>query len=192
MSSLKLPHWLYLVLALASLVVSQLLAWQNSGAIQLAGWALSALVLAKTPLALFSDSVQTSARQIAAKTAAGVSRMLSLVCLVILACTMSGCMASIAQPGQTPAQLQACSTDATLHNISAYVAGAAAVGATTEASFAAAESSPSTQQGLAIAGIATAAVAGLATLGSQLTLAAYNSDGCGPALTSSRSASSSK
>lgn len=90
---MKLPHWAYLVLALTSLVVGQLLAWQQSGTVALAGWIVTALAALKVPLALFTDSVQTSAaskRALAAASsrAAGLA-LFALAALPIVAC--SGC-----------------------------------------------------------------------------------------------------
>ena len=112
------------------------------------------------------------------------ARVPPLAVLMILGCLFgaSGCMVAIPQPGQTPAQVQACSSDATVHNIAAWSAGVLAAGGTTEASIAAADSNPTVQKDLAITGIATAALAGVATLTAETEANAYNSQGCGPAL----------
>jgi hypothetical protein len=93
-----------------------------------------------------------------------------------------GCEFAVAQPGQTPAQVQACSTDATLHNVAVYGAGVLAAAGAAEGAVAATESQPSTEHALAVSGIVTAAVAGGATLAAELLGASYTSQGCAPAL----------
>lgn len=92
-----------------------------------------------------------------------------------------GCMVAIPQPGQTPQQVSACTTDATWHNVTQGAAGVLAGGAATEASVAATQD-PNVGKTLAVSGAITAGVAGGLTLVSALLGNVYTSDGCKPSL----------
>lgn len=93
----------------------------------------------------------------------------------------SGCMVSVAQPGQTPAQVDACTTDATAHNVLLGAAGILAGGAATQASVGATQD-PNVNKTLAVSGAITAGVAGGLTLAAGLFDNAYTNDGCKPSL----------
>jgi len=111
----------------------------------------------------------------------GGRALLYVVCATV-ELNVCGCMASTPQPGQTPAQVAACSADAALHNIAVYSAGILAAAGAAEGAVAATESQPATEHALAVGGIVTAAVAGGATLAAELLGASYAGQGCAPAL----------
>lgn len=90
-------------------------------------------------------------------------------------------MVSTPMPGQTPQQVQACTVDATAHNILTGVSGVLTTAGGVEAAVAT-TTTPKTAQGLAIGAAVTAGVAA-ASLGAATLLGkAYNADGCAPAL----------
>lgn len=93
----------------------------------------------------------------------------------------SGCMAAVQQPGQTPAQVSACSTDATLHNVLLGAAGILTTGTATEASIAATQDA-NVSKTLAITGAATGGAAAALLGASVLVAQTYNNDRCAPAL----------
>lgn len=99
-----------------------------------------------------------------------------------LTLALCGCMASVQQPGQTPAQAQACVANAEAHNWLTGAAGVLAGGATTQASVAAAD--PNASHALAVSGAITAGVAAGALLSGEYFGGAYASQGCSPALPS--------
>jgi len=105
----------------------------------------------------------------------------ALFVLAFVSLSSTACMVAIPQPGQTPAQVQTCSTDATLHNVALYAAGVLSTGAATEAAIASQESG-NTAQALGVAGLVTAGVGAAAVAGSAILGQAYNNDGCSPAL----------
>jgi hypothetical protein len=117
---------------------------------------------------------------IPAKTAAKLAKIAPLLALCFAA---SGCMVAIPQPGQTPAQVQACSTDATLRNIALGTAGGLTTAAGVQAAVASQEgSNQGLTQALAVSGAITAGVAAVLVGGSALLGQTYNADGCAPAL----------
>lgn len=95
----------------------------------------------------------------------------------LLALMLPGCMASTPQHGQTPAQVQACSSDSTWHNILTTASGILAGGASTEATVAAAD--PGAGKPLAIGGAITAGVGGGLLLAGEAFGQAYTAQGCG-------------
>lgn len=101
--------------------------------------------------------------------------------VAVLCLFMSGCMASIQQPGQTPAQVSACSNDATLHNVLLGAAGILTTGTATEASIAATQDA-NVGKTLAITGAATGGAAAALLGASVLVAESYNNDKCAPAL----------
>lgn len=102
--------------------------------------------------------------------------------VAILGLSLAGCMAATPLPTQTPAQVSACSSDATWHNVTGWAASALGAGTTAESAAGAAVSDANTKTTLAVAGIVTGAV-GLATaLASQAFASAYGADGCSPPL----------
>lgn len=107
---------------------------------------------------------------------------LSLLILAWLAgCTQIGCMQAIPQPGQTPAQVQACTVDATAHNVLIGTAGGLSTGAGVESAIAT-STDPNTSKGLVIGAAVTAGVAAIAVGAGTLFAQAYNNDGCAPSL----------
>lgn len=134
------------------------------------------------PATPYRCSARMSPTYVVAWRAAAAARVVfaALLMLVALSVGVSGCMVALPQPGQTPAQVQACSTDATLHNILLYTSGGLTTTAGVEASVA--SQTPSASQGLAIAGAITAGAAALALGGSTFVANTYNADGCAPTL----------
>lgn len=103
--------------------------------------------------------------------------------LLLLVVSTTGCMVAIPQPGQSPQQVQACTTDATLRNIALGTAGGLTTAAGVEAAVATQESgNQGLSQGLAVAGAITAGVGAVLVGGSALLGQTYVSDGCAPAL----------
>jgi hypothetical protein len=101
--------------------------------------------------------------------------------LVLIGCMLTaGCMQSIPQPGQTPAQVQACSTDATLTNVLHGTAGS--LGAVDVAAGAVALAVPGAATAMTIVSIAGGALAAGSTGWATLTSQAYANDGCAPVL----------
>lgn len=189
MGLLKLHHWMQVILSLVLVVLTWLLAQNSSGALALPATAVAVLgtvlQLLHTVIGLTSDSVQTAGAKTRALAASAATKTMAIFGLVVLfAGSQTACMAANQQPGQTPAQVQACSTDATIHNVLTIASGVLAGGATTEATVAGLAKDDTTKNDLAIAGAVTAGVAGAAVLASQIVTSAYNNDGCAPALPS--------
>lgn len=106
----------------------------------------------------------------------------------IAGCT--GCMVAIPQPGQTPAQVQGCTNDATAHNFLIGAAGILSTGAGVEATVAT-QVNPKAAQGVAIATAVTAGVAAASVGAGALFGQSYNANGCLPVLPSARKQSAS-
>ncbi len=92
-----------------------------------------------------------------------------------------GCQVALPQPGQTPAQVQACTNDATAHNVLVGAAGVLSTGAGIESAVAT-QTDPKVAQGLAIGAAVTAGLAAASTGVGLIFAQAYNRDGCSPAL----------
>jgi len=97
--------------------------------------------------------------------------------LAFLGLTCTGCEAFTALPGQTPAQVQACSTDLSAHNWLAGASGVIGGTAATQAGVAALES-PGPAHTLAISGAITGGVAAGLLLAAEYFGAASTSSGC--------------
>lgn len=106
---------------------------------------------------------------------------LALLVLAWLAGCTSGCMVALPQPGQTPTQVNACTVDATAHNVLLGAAGVLSGGAATEASIGATQD-PNVAKTLGVSGAITAGIAGGAALVAALFDNAYTNDGCKPSL----------
>lgn len=92
-----------------------------------------------------------------------------------------GCQYALAQPGQTAAQVRACTVDATMQNVLNATAGVLSTGAGVEGAVATQETG-TTAKGLATSVPITAGVGAAALLVGQFFASAYNADGCSPKL----------
>ena len=106
---------------------------------------------------------------------------------LLLLAFVAGCIPSVPQPGQTPAQVAACQTNATAHTAALIAGGSLSIVGGALGVAALQNSDEAQQKGLGYGVLGVAASAAIASLISGLTVSAYATDGCQPAITTTPS-----